>query len=295
MISRVTASAMNQSAMRQLQANLSELARLQEQATSQKAFQAPSEDPAAAAAALDLHAQQSRTEQYARNIDDGLAWVITVDSAITQAHSLLGRVRDLTVQGANDGALDATAKEAIAVELEELRAELLSTANTQLLGRSVFAGTSNAGHAFADDDYSFTGAAGAEVTRRVSDGTVVRVDADGSQVFGAGTGSVFALVDGIIGDLRNGVNVGARLTEIDERATAMLASQGAVGARQAQLERAKEATVQNSVSLEARRAAVEDVDSVEVLVQLQAQELVYRAALAVTGRVLQPSLMDFLR
>ena len=42
-------------------------------------------------------------------------------------------------------------------------------------------------------------------------------------------------------------------------------------------------------------AAVEDVDSVEVLVRLQAQELVYRSALAVTGRVLQPTLMEFLR
>jgi len=53
--------------------------------------------------------------------------------------------------------------------------------------------------------------------------------------------------------------------------------------------------VQNSVSLESRRAAVEDVDSVEVLIRLQAQELVYRSALAVNARVLQPSLMDFLR
>lgn len=49
------------------------------------------------------------------------------------------------------------------------------------------------------------------------------------------------------------------------------------------------------MSLEARRAAVEDVDSVEVLVRLQSQELVYRSSLAVTSRVLQPSLMEFLR
>ena len=61
------------------------------------------------------------------------------------------------------------------------------------------------------------------------------------------------------------------------------------------IERAKEAAVHNSVSLESRRTAVEDVDSIEVLVRLQAQELVYRSALAVNARVLQPSLMDFLR
>lgn len=293
MISRVTAPAMTQTAMRHLQANLSELARLQQQATSQRAFSAPSEDPAAAAAALNLHAEQRRNEQYARNVDDGLAWVTTADNAIAASTALLGRARDLTVQGANDGAMDATAKEAIAVELEGIREELLSKANTRLLGRSVFAGTSNTA-AFATD-YSFSGAPGAEVTRRISDNASVRVDTDGAAVFGTGSGSVFALIDTIIGDLRSGTNVGPRLDEIDDRLTAMLSAQGAVGTRQSQIERAKEAAVQNSVSLEARRAAVEDVDSVEVLVRLQAQELVYRSALAVNARVLQPSLMDFLQ
>jgi flagellar hook-associated protein 3 FlgL len=279
--------------MRQLQTNLSELARLQEQATSQRAFLSMSDDPAAATTALRLHGDQHRNEQYARNIGDGLAWLITADSAITAGTSLLGRVRTLTLQGANDGALDATAKEAIAVELESIRDEMLSTANTTVAGRSVFAGTSDTA-AFAAD-YSFSGIPGSEVVRQISDAGSIRVDSDGEAVFGAGANSVFALIDDIVADLRSGVNVGVRVGEIDQRRNAMLSAQGTVGARQAQIERAKEATLQDAVSLEARRAAVEDVDSVEVLVQLQAQELVYRTALAVTGRVLQPSLMDFLR
>lgn len=294
MISRVTAPGMTQAAMRHLQSNLSELARLQEQATSQRAFSAPSDDPSAAAVALGLHAEQSRVEQYRRNVDDGLAWVTTVDTALAASTTLLGRARDLTLQGSNDGALDATAKEAIAVELEGIRAELFAKANTTLLGRTVFAGTSDAGAAFAPD-YSYSGAPGAEVVRRLSDSATVRVDANGAEVFGEGADSVFALLDGIVADLRSGVNVGGRLAQIDDRVTAMLSVQGAVGARQSQIERAREAQVANSVSLEARRAAVEDVDSVEVLVRLQAQELVYRSALAVTGRVLQPSLLEYLR
>lgn len=293
MISRVTASAMTHSAMRQLQANLSELSRLQQQATSQRAFAAPSQDPAAAATALGLHAAQRRNEQYGRNVDDALAWVTTADQVITASTALLQRARDLTVQGANDGAMDETAKEAIAIELEGIRDELLASANTKLLGRSVFAGTSDT--AAFGPGYVHSGTPGAEVLRRISESASVRVDTDGIAVFGEGDDSVFALLDAIAADLRAGVNVGARLNEIDDRRTAMLSTQGAVGARQTQIERAKEAAVQNSVSLEARRAAVEDVDSVEVLVQLQAQELVYRTALAVNARVLQPSLMDFLR
>lgn len=294
MITRVTAASMTSTAMRHLQANMSQLARLQEQATSQRAFSAPSDDPAAAATTLQVHAQQQRNDQYARNVNDGLAWVTTVDSALASSTSLLRRARDLTVQGANDGAMNPAAKEAIAVELESIRDELLAQANTSLLGRSVFAGTSDAGVAF-DATYQHTGTPGSEVVRRVSDGVTVRVDADGAAVFGDGPDSVFALLDGVVADLRAGVNVGGRLTAIDERMSAMVGVRGAVGARQAQIERAKEAAVDDSVSLEARRAAVEDVDSVEVLVRLQAQELVYRSALSVTARVLQPSLMEFLR
>lgn len=297
MISRVTAQTMTQASLRNLQTNLDELARLQEKATSQRAFLAPSENPSAAATALSLHAEQARNAQYARNIDDGLAWVTAVDTAIGASTTLMGRVRDLTLRGANDGALDATAKEAIAVELEGIRDEVLANANTSLLGRSVFAGTSDAGYAFRADGaggYEFSGTPGASVERRLSDGVTVRVDADGAEVFGSGDDSVFALIDDIVADLRAGVNVREHVARIDERVTTMLSAQGAVGARQAQIERAKEVAVDASVSLETRRAAVEDVDSVEVLVQLQAQELVYRSALQVTGRVLQPTLMDFL-
>lgn len=293
MISRVTTQTMTQAAMRNLQGGLGDLAKLQAQATSQRAFAAPSDDPSAAATTIELHAAQRRTAQYARNVDDGLAWVTTVDSALTSATKLLGRVRDLTVQGANTGVLDATAREAIAVELEGLRGGMLALANTTYLGRSVFAGTSDT--AAFSAGYAFSGADGAEVRRRLSDGETVRVDADGGEVFGAGAASVFALIDTIVADLRSDTNVGPRLGEIDARLQTMLGAQGAVGARQLQIERAKEATLDSSVSLEARRAAVEDVDTVEVFVRLQAQELVYKSALAVTSRVMQPTLMDFLR
>jgi len=278
--------------LRNLQTGLDQLSRLQNQATSQRAFAAPSDDPSAALTALGVHAAQQRNAQYSRNIDDGLAWLTTVDNAISASTGLLGRARDLTMQGANSGALDATAREAIAVELEGIRAELFAQANTTILGRSVFAGTSS-GPAFAPD-YSASGVPGSSVQRRITEGEVVRVDASGTDVFGEGQGSVFALLDRIVADLRGGTNVGARLGEIDDRLNRMLGVQGTVGARQNQVLRAKEATLDAKVDLEARRAAVEDVDTVEVLVQLQAQQLVYQSALSVTARVLQPTLLDFL-
>ena len=40
---------------------------------------------------------------------------------------------------------------------------------------------------------------------------------------------------------------------------------------------------------------IEDVDLAQVMVNLQAQQVTYQAALSATARAIQPSLVDFLR
>lgn len=292
MINRVTNQGLAVAAQRNLQLSISTLAKLQETASSLKRISVPSDDPSGTADSIRIRSEQSAVAQFSRNIDDGNAWLSIVDTALSKSTDVMQRVRDLTVQGANDGAMSTTQKEAIAVELESLRAELMTTANTKYLGRTVFAGNSDAGVAF-NDDLTFNGS-GSSVERRIGATTSIRVDADGAATFGTGDDSIFALVDNIVADLRSGVNVGTRLTEIDDRIGAILGQQGAVGARQAQVLKAQGENVSDSVSLEAQRAGIEDVDLGSAILALKAQEVSYQAALSVTARALQPSLMDFL-
>ncbi len=49
------------------------------------------------------------------------------------------------------------------------------------------------------------------------------------------------------------------------------------------------------MSLENRRARIEDLDLAGAVLDLQVQQTTYQAALAVTAKVLQPTLMDYLR
>ena len=293
MINRVTNQGLMITAQRNLQQSLSALAQKQNDAGTLVRINRPSDDPAGTVDSIRVRSAQAATTQFARNISDGNAWLTTVDTALSTSTDIMARVRDLTVQGANDGAMSTLQKEAIAVELESLRAELLKTANTSYLGRSVFAGNSDAGVAFTDD-LAFTGT-GSTVERRIGTDVAIRVDADGAATFGVGDDSVFALVDNIITDLRSGVNVGTRLTEIDTKVATILGQQGAVGARQAQVLKTQGANVTESVSLEAQRAEIEDLDLGQAIIDLKAQELNYQAALSVTSRALQQTLMDFLR
>ena len=300
MISRVTNQTVMRAAQQNLQHSMSELAKLQDRATSLQKIGKPSDDPIGTADSMRVRAEQQQNDQYSRNISDGTGWLNTVDSALTTATGLLQKIRDLTVQGANDGSMSAEAKEAVAIQLEGLKTELLNSANTKYLGRTVFAGTSDSGFAFSDATpapgyaYASAGITGT-VERKIDSSTTVRVDVTGTDVFGEGATSVFALVDTIVADLRGGTNVNPRIAEIDTHLNAVLGQHGTVGARHAQLLRAEETNMERSGSLEAQRSGIEDVDLGEVVLELKLQEVTYQSALAVTARVLQPTLMDFLR
>jgi flagellar hook-associated protein 3 FlgL len=301
MISRVTSQTQMRSAQANLQTNLARMAQLQAQGSSLKAIERPSDDPAKAADALAVRADQRAVAQYSRNAENGNSWLTTADSALANTTDILNQVRDLTVQGANDGALNATAKEAIAVRLDGLKQDLLSQANASYLGRTVFAGNSDAGVAFKPD-FSFTGTATASVVRRIDTGATIKVDVNGSEVFGSNATnatSVFALIDDISAALRGTIappsNIGHFLTDVDARMKTVLTAQADVGVRQAQIQKAGDTLVKQSGALEAQRSSIEDLDLGRAILDLKLQEVTYQSALAVTAKVLQPTLMDFLR
>lgn len=294
MFTRVTNATQTANAQRNLQLSLQRQAKLYDQATSQKQITRPSDDPTATASALNVRSDQAATAQYQRNVDNGDGWLTTADSTLTNVETLMRRFRDLTVQGANDGALSPEAKEAIATELDGIKKSMLALANTTYLGRTVFAGNSDAGVAF-QPDYTFTGAAGSTVERRIGPGTTVRVDADGAAAFGSGASSVFALIDSTASDLRSGVNVGPRLAQIDDRMKAIVGEHAEIGGRQTRIDKAKDTLAVGANSLESQRASLEDVDLSKVILDLKTQDVNYQTAIAVTAKVLQPTLMDFLR
>ena len=76
------------------------------------------------------------------------------------------------------------------MRLDGLKQDLLGQANSSYLGRTVFAGNSDAGVAFTVDPITqqatFNGAPGSTVARRIDSDTTVKVDVDGGVVFGNG-------------------------------------------------------------------------------------------------------------
>jgi flagellar hook-associated protein 3 FlgL len=290
MIGRVTQQGLQRTSLINLQGNLSRMSTLQQQLSSGKALTKPSDDPAGMVDAMRIRSDKRANAQYARNTADGVGWLTTASDALANSAALLRRARDLTVQGANAGALSPAAREALASEITATRDAIREQGNTSYNGRLVFAGTSNAPEAFGPTG-AYVGS-GAPVERRISEATTVRVDVDGSQAFG----DVFTLLDNVATALTTpGADVGSYLDDIDARLDTMLKEVASVGTRHNQVNRAQETIKGKDVTLQTQLSSVEDVDLAETIVKLQMQEVAYQSALSATSRTLQPSLLDFLR
>lgn len=295
MINRVTSQSMMATAQRNLNQAASRMANIQDKATSLQKISKPSDDPTGTSDSLKIRAEQARSAQYTRNIENGKGWMAVVESAMSLTTGLVNRAKDLALQGAN-GVNSDQSREALATELEGIRADLLAQANTTYLGRTVFAGNSDAGVAFRPgSDPEFTGAAGSQVIRSVGEGMEVRVDADGAAIFGTGTGSVFKAIDTLVAGLRAGTDITPSIGELDAHLKTIIGAHGEIGTRHARLLRAEETNMDKKLSLEATRAGIEDADLAETALELQLQRINYDAALQVTAKVLPNSLMDFLR
>lgn len=314
MLQRVTHETIQRSTLRNLQTNMSAMARLQGEMSSGKRIEVPSDDPAATGQALSLRATTRQLAQYQRNGQDGDSWLTTVDTALTTALGYVRNARDLVVQS-GDGGLGQTSRNALADSIDGLRAGLLAQANSRYQGRTVFAGTSDAGAAVTVDTsgatpaYTWTGTGTAGVERKVGPSTTVRVDTDGAQAFGwndpAATdpdgnpstpnSTVFALLDQVSAGLRNGDNVTSKLGDIDSVMQNMLTAASSNGSRQKVLENTMSDVSSQQLTIKGQLSGVEDIDLASVIMNLQMQEVTYQGALSAGAKVLQPTLLDFLR
>lgn len=294
-IGRVTQRMLVDSSLASVQGGLARLAKVQEQLTTGRVLNRPSDNPADAAAAMRVRSSIADQDQYARNARDGIGWLTQADSTLDSVGSGVRRARELALQGASTGSLGPVAREALAAEIDGIRAGLVGQANATYLGRPIFGGITAGGTAY-DVTGTYVGTAG-DVNRRVAGDVLVKVDVDGTAVFGTGAASVFAELDALSTALRTGnaAGVTTALDQLAARYDTVVAARTEAGARLVRIETAVQSAEDAKNALEADLSILENADLAEATVSLQLAEVAYQASLAATSRVLQPSLVDFLR
>ncbi len=291
---RVTQRLMVERSLTAMNIGMSRLARSQEQLSTGRLINRPSDSPTGTNDAMRLRAQLTADSQHARNGSDGLSALGQTDSTLTSMSDQVRRARDLIVQGASTGSAGPEARAALAAEMTQIRESLLSLANTQHQGRSLFAGTSDSPVAYQPDG-TYVGDAFA-IERTVGTGITVRANTTGPEAFSVGADDLFTVLSDTITRLTAAPDqLGDSLTRLDAVAGQMRTSLADVGTRYGRIERAMSTLTDVTLNNTASLSEVENVDIAKAVVELQMQEVAYQAALGATARVLQPSLLDFLR
>jgi flagellin len=100
------------------------------------------DDAAGLAISEGLRSQIGGLKVAVRNAQDGISVVQTAEGALTETHSILQRMRDLSVQAANDGGLNDSARGNIQSEMDQLKEELTRIADTtKFNGKALLDGT----------------------------------------------------------------------------------------------------------------------------------------------------------
>jgi flagellar hook-associated protein 3 FlgL len=298
---RVTDRSIHTQVLANLQRSIAKGGKIQEQLSSGKQINRPSDSPTGTVASMQLRGELRANQQYVRNADDGIGWLSTADTALSDASSVVARARTLVLQGLNAGANDEQSREAIAVEIDAIKDTLVGLANTKYLDRPIFGGTMvtdemKPGPFTANGTYQ--GDQG-EINRTVGGGIQVRVDVRGTKAFGENDdeNQVFAVLTDISASLRAGDTDKLRtgLNRLDKSSDLLKSTLSEVGARYNRLTQMKQAAEDRVLAVTTQLSDVEDIDLPKTIMEMQLQQTSYQAALAASAKVIQPSLIDFLR
>ena len=299
---RITQRAVTLSSLQGLNSNLAALNKLQQQLTSGKTISKPSDSPTGTNTSLQTRKAIAGNDQYGRNISDGKTFLDSTDSALQDMLTQVRRVRDLTVQALNNGATSDSSQQAIATEVAGIRESLIGQANQVVQGRPLFGGVTAGSKAY-DATGAYVGVGGTAgvpvqpLTRRVSDVETIRVDLTGPEAFGdpASGKDLFAVVQKVAAHVADPTALGTDLSDLDNVINGLLASAADIGTRANRMDTADSINSSQQLTLKSQLSATEDVDLPKTIMEMQMQQTGYQSALQVTAKIMQPTLLDYLR
>lgn len=287
---------------RNLNNNMRNIDIYQRQLSTGRKINLPSDNPAGLVKSLRLRTNLLEGEQYLANIGEAINFMETTDSALDNIDSIIQRVRELSVNAAN-GSNDDSARQAIAAEIRELNDQIKLIANTTYGTKHIFAGTNVTEPPYQEgaNPQNWVGnnqvmeleiGVGVKVAINLTDSSM-----DNFFIGNATDPGIISHLDTLANDIEAGNldQVSASLGTTDILINNLLSARASVGAKVNRLELQQSRLDSTQISFTGLLAQTEDADMSEVILQLKMQENVYQASLAAGARIIQPSLVDFLR
>lgn len=284
--------------------NLIRMESYQKRLATGKKISVPSDDPVVAARALKLRTDVSQINQHIRNVDDAMSWLEITEASLNNVGEILHRARELAVQGSNGTATEEDTQK-IAQEVEQLKGQLIQVGNATYAGRYIFSGFKTDTKLLNDDGTFAIEVKNTEsIMYEIGISDNINVNVLGGQLFNnggeatpGGTGQLIQMMTNYIDALNSGDkdNISGAIADIDEEFNNLLAIRAGVGARYNRLELTRDRLESDKLNFSKLMSENEDVDQAENIMLLKNEENVYRASLSGGAKIIQNSLVDFLR
>lgn len=285
------------------------VSKTQLQLTEGKQVLKPSDAPDQSAQITRLKSAIDRQNSYIDTIGQLKDKLAQQETSLNGATDVLMRLKELTVQAAN-GTYGAADRKSIAIEVSQLRDQLLSLANTQdVNGNYIFSGTRNSQLAFASDANGRVVYQGDQTVTQTSispqgavessrPGTrpfdkLVRTDETGKQT---GVG-FFEAIDDLIGGLNtnNIKTIQRSVGEVTTMQQGLSDNLAAVGAATNKLDNQKSIADENLLRMKSLLSDVEDIDMTKAVTQMQKDMLSLQAGQTAFAKIAELSLFNYLK
>jgi flagellar hook-associated protein 3 FlgL len=281
------------------QAQMSET---QQQIASGKRIITPSDDPSAAARALDFSREIKTLEQYRENITLLKNRLEREESTLDGMTDIIFRLQELTVQGSTDS-YSSVQREYIATEMRELLGGLVDLANsTDTNGEYLFSGYQGRVKPFESNgaSFSYEGDMGKRMIRISANRTIADGDT-GFELFmdiptsAGGVRSAFDTITQIAATLEAGQSPNALIDDLDLILDNFNEVRATVGARMNAIDEQERMNDTTKLALETHRSELQDLDYAEAITRFNQEQVALSAAQQVFVKMQDMFLFNFLR
>ncbi|MCO5142364.1 MAG: flagellar hook-associated protein FlgL [Oligoflexia bacterium] len=294
---------------------------LQKQNATMKRVNAPSDDPVGNTKLMSIKNDQLDNEQFDRNANLAKTFLNYTDSSLEEMTNLVVRAKELALGQASSAANGPESRIMVAEEIKNILHEVSSISNRRLGDRFIFSGYKTATRPF-DDSGKYAGDEG-NIMVEVQKDVFVGMNIPGQDLFlgkmpqkistleGEGGGpelanspvisdpeeNIFKTLDALrIGLMTNDIDmIRSTLEPLDKIRDRVITTRAQVGARTAGIDTALANSAKKNLFNAELQSNIEDSDIIQVVSDMAREETVLRASLQASNKMIQPTLLDFLR
>lgn len=321
---RVTNNMLVNNMVYNLNQNLKTLEKLQYQKATGKKFRVPSDDPIGVSKSLKFNTDISKLEQYKRNVNDAASWMNDTEAALGEIVEVFHRVNKLTVDAAN-GTKTPEDLLKIKEEIDQLKGHVIQIANTTYAGRHIFSGYKT-DKPLIDKDGNYNIALNKKEIFEYNVGVSERVSVNivGIKVFGkldndtvpdtpdgfkdtfdvekvsASEGDKATLIQ-VFEELSTALEnndqdaIQKALGNVEKSFEQILTVRSEVGAKMNRLELTEKKLDIQINNVKELLSYNEDIDMAEISMEINMAENVYISSLMTGAKIIQPTLVEFLK